>query len=352
MRSPLYPTIIHRKLNAPPGMSVSIIHRADSQFPFLHDTMVVKFGEKLLVAWYHCTEDEIVGETSIRGIWSHNQGKTWSKIETIAYDHTGQGIHYVPVSFSVEGENIWAYVTKMRAHDEPIGYVVYKYDDINWIRKDERDDPILINTIPQKLTDNRIIVGGRMALNPGEKPLIPIIAQSEIYKNEPAKWEITKLLGPWNHDEFKLQCPETAVAVNNDSIHVYVRNDVGPAQYYHSEDFGNEWNGPYDCLLPIGRSKIYAGCLPNGKIYLVYNELNSKLDRSQLVLSIQEELNSNYYISYVLRNGYDSSLCAGPYWHYPCVAVDENYMFISCTTSSNSVYRNAALISVPLAEII
>lgn len=352
MQKFLHQTVPPRMINALPGMNVQIVHRADNQFPFLHDTMVVKFGTKLLVAWYNCTENEIVGITTIRGIWSNDQGKTWSKTEQIAHDNIGQGIHYVPVSFSVEGGNIWAYVTKMKAHDEPTGYVVFKYDGSNWIKEDEREDLILINTIPQKLANNRMVVGGRMALNQGEHPLIPIIAQSEIYNNEPANWKITKLPGPWNHNEFKLKYPETAVAVNNHNIHAYVRNDDGPAQYFYSNDFGNKWNGPNDCLLPIGHSKIYAGYLPNEKIYLVYNELNFKLDRSRLVLSIQEQPNSNDYVCYVLRDGYDNLLDAGPYWHYPCVTIDENYMYISCTASSNSVKRNAALISIPLAEII
>ena len=49
------------------GLRAQIVHRADQEFPFLHDTMIVPLGGRLLMAWYNCSENEIVGRTIIRG---------------------------------------------------------------------------------------------------------------------------------------------------------------------------------------------------------------------------------------------------------------------------------------------
>ncbi len=43
------------------GLRAQIVHRADQEFPFLHDTMIVPLGGRLLMAWYNCSENEIVG---------------------------------------------------------------------------------------------------------------------------------------------------------------------------------------------------------------------------------------------------------------------------------------------------
>ena len=39
------------------GLRAQIVHRADQEFPFLHDTMIVPLGGRLLMAWYNCSEN-------------------------------------------------------------------------------------------------------------------------------------------------------------------------------------------------------------------------------------------------------------------------------------------------------
>ena len=58
----------------PTGMKATIVHKADAAFPFLHDTMVVPLLGKIFMAWYNCSEAEIVGRTVIRGCWSDDGG--------------------------------------------------------------------------------------------------------------------------------------------------------------------------------------------------------------------------------------------------------------------------------------
>lgn len=52
------------------GLRARIVHRSGPEFPFLHDTMIAPLGGRLLMAWYNCSENEIVGRTIIRGRWS------------------------------------------------------------------------------------------------------------------------------------------------------------------------------------------------------------------------------------------------------------------------------------------
>lgn len=100
------------------GLRAQIVHRADQEFPFLHDTMIVPLGGRLLMAWYNCSENEIVGRTIIRGRWSADHGQTWSEPEIICEDVRPEH-HMVPVTFTEENGEIWAYVTRMSSHDRP-----------------------------------------------------------------------------------------------------------------------------------------------------------------------------------------------------------------------------------------
>ena len=83
------------------GLRAQIVHRADQEFPFLHDTMIVPLDGRLLMAWYNCSENEIVGRTIIRGRWSADHGQTWSEPEIICEDVRPEH-HMVPVTFTEE----------------------------------------------------------------------------------------------------------------------------------------------------------------------------------------------------------------------------------------------------------
>ena len=158
------------------GLRAQIVHRADQEFPFLHDTMIVPLGGRLLMAWYNCSENEIVGRTIIRGRWSADHGQTWSEPEIICEDVRPEH-HMVPVTFTEENGEIWAYVTRMSSHDRPTGYVCVQYDHGQWKLRQEREELVLINTLPQE-TDGEWIAGGRMAAKPGELPLIPVVVRA------------------------------------------------------------------------------------------------------------------------------------------------------------------------------
>lgn len=325
-----------------------IVHRADETFPFLHDTMIARLGGRLLLAWYNCTEDEIVGRTVIRGRWSDDDGCTWSEPEIICED-TENGRHMVPVTFSEHNGGIWAYVTEMSAHDRPTGYVCMKYENGTWKCCEKRSDLVLINTLPQLNGQNEWIAGGRMAHQAGELPWVPVVAHAS--PASPADWQISPLPGPWQENQFPLYYPETALLVQKNIVDAYARNDAGPAWTWRSTDGGHTWSSPQESALPIAPAKMYGGSLPDGRQYLIYNELTEQKDRSKLVLAIRSHADAPFQTACVLADGADDGIDGGPYWHYPCACISNHWLHISCTSSAHSIVRHAALFSLPLEQL-
>ena len=327
-----------------PGMRVQIVERASDEFPFLHDTMIAPLGGRLFMAWYSCTEAEIVGRTVIRGRWSSDNGRTWSAPEILCED--AEGRHMVPVTFSEYEGEIWAYVTQMSAHDRPVGYVCARYEGSRWIVRERRSDLLLLNTLPQNV-GNRWIAGGREADRIGELPLIPVVA---IADREPcARWRTVRLVGSGRDDS--LQYPETAVLVDGMAVDAIVRNEAGAMQAFESLDGGVHWSGPAECDMPIAPAKMYGGSLPDGRQYFLYNEATEDRARSRLVLAVRSGHGAPFERSWLLADGFDRALEAGPNWHYPCACIVDGWMQVSCTASDQSVRRNGALFSFPIDAI-
>ncbi|MBQ4047615.1 MAG: exo-alpha-sialidase [Clostridia bacterium] len=327
-----------------PLQTKQIVHRADAEFPFLHDTVIAHLGGRLLLAWYNCTENEIEGRTVIRGRWSDDGGKTWGEPEIICED-TKHGLHMVPVTFSEYGGEIWAYVTEMTGHDRPAGYVCVCYENGVWVTKEHRDDLLLINTLPQ-LWRGKWVVGGRMADQTGELPLVPVVAFAE--PAAPANWEIVALSGPWDRGEYPFDYPETTVLAAEEKLVAVTRNDSGIAHFSESTD-GKIWSEVAPCDMPILPAKMYSGTLADGRQFLVYNEYIKEDDRSRLILALRDGADQPFTKAWMLADGFDAELGAGPNWHYPCVSVVGNTMYVSCTVSKEeSIERHAALFTLPV----
>lgn len=327
-----------------PGLERSIAHRADGEFPFLHDTMLTAHGGRLLMAWYNCTEDEIAGRTVIRGRWSDDGGRTWSRPEVICEDASGQR-HMVPVTFTAQGDDMWAYVTEMTAHDVPTGYVLMRREGDAWRRQGRRDGRLLINTIPV-LWRGVWVAGGRMSAACGALPLVPVVVWADA--NQPADWRISPLSGPWDRGEYY---PETAVLPCKDAVEAIVRNDNGPAQLYRGDPVTGAWTREGDCPLPVGAAKVCAGELHDGRQYVIYNEALPGKARTRLVISLRDGEDEPFSRTWLLADGTDAQTGGGPNWHYPCACMVGDRLLVSCSSSGEGVVRHAALIGMDMAGL-
>ncbi len=337
----------------------SIIHRADDEYSFLHDTMLAFFGDRLLCAWYNSSEDEIQGKTVIRGRWSDDLGQTWSEPELIAQAEPGSGLHMVPAIFSEENGKFFAYITEMTAHDLPVGYRTYRYEGGAWAQISRSDAPALFNAQPVRLADGRMLSAGRMSAQPGSLPLIPCVMSSEA--SAPAEWQIQPLPGPWLEGEYPLEYPETTLIVDkallSDAapapgcrrVTAVTRSDCGLMQAFESADAGYTWSGPADLSLPVTPAKLCGGTLKCGMQYLIYNESPASPGRSRLVISVRKSNASPFRRAAVLFDGADETLGGGPNWHYPCAVERDGYLYVSCTSSHpDSIRRHAALAVLPV----
>lgn len=333
----------------PTGMKATIVHKADAAFPFLHDTMVVPLLGKIFMAWYNCSEAEIVGRTVIRGCWSDDGGEHWSIPEIIAEDVTEGGLHYVPVTFHEFEGKAYAYITIMKSHDRPLGYECRVYETGLWNVVKKYEDPLLFNTLIQELPNGMIAAAGRIASRTGELPLIPSVMLAE--KQEPATWRIQRLPGPWLTGDYSLPYPETALLIQDGLLTAIVRGEE-KAEAYFSQNQGIDWEGPYDTGLPVAGSKMYGGMLSNGIKYFIFNQRTDTNDRSRLVMIIQPKDKKCFTRLYVLQEGYNKKLDAGPYWHYPCACEYKNILFISCTSSSEEKnVRHGILFRIPIENL-
>ena len=334
----------------PTGMKTSIPYRGTEDFPFLHDTMVSILGERLLCAWYACSENEIVGKTLIRGMWSKDHGETWGPIETIAEAEPGSGLHMVPAVFYEDHGQILALVTTMSAHDRPTGYVCLEYIDGKWTRLYEKQDLVLFNTNPVALPDGTWISAGRMSSHIGGLPLIPVVMKTR--PEHPMDWEIIPLSGPWNYNVFPLDFPETTILPGGSRLTAITRNDHGKAQVFESYDFGRTWSSPVNSQLPIGASKLCGGQLSDGRQYLIYNERIPAGGRERLVIALRSDSDHAFEHVLTLRCGQDAELSGGPWWHYPCACEQDGYLFVSCTSSAPGVIRRSAgFMRIPISSL-
>lgn len=329
----------------PVGLTAAVLHRADEEFPFLHDTMITTLGGKLFAAWYNCTEDEIAGRTVIRGCWLKDDGTPETGLQVVAED---EHFHAVPVTFFEENGGFYAFATRMTGHDVPVGYMVTEYVDGAWKIVHTGETPVLLNTLPLRLRDGRWLLCGRVAGKKGEHPLIPCAVTCTSVLEE---LRLHPMPGVWNRGKYPLPYPETTMIADKGRIHTLVRNEHGPALCFESTDSAASWSSAQESTLPAAPVKMCAGRLSDGRQYVLFNEKTERNDRSRLVMALRKDMDSDFDRLYLLRDGFDEQLNAGPYWHYPCACEKDGVLHITCTVSEEGIVRHAALLRVPVASL-
>ena len=329
----------------PDGLTRVCVHRGGGEYPFLHDTSVTVLDGRLFLAWYQCTEGEIEGKTGISGCWS-DDGINWSEPETVISD---SDCHYVPAAFYQAEDGLpHGLVTCMTGHDRPFKVVEVRRENGQWKRYKEHGISFLFNTAPRQLPDGSWISGGRFPAAEGELPLIPAAAKRCAGSEE---WQLLPFPGPWEEGNFPLKYPETALFFADGAWHAVARCDGGAAYTYRAGADGTGWKFTGETNLPAIGAKWYAGNLPDGRDYLLFNELAAGDERLRLVLLVREQGAEAFSKRFVLADGWDESLSCGPYWHYPSACVFEDALYVSCTSNKEESVRNAACIRVPLKSL-
>jgi BNR repeat-like domain len=335
----------HESLRFADGAADVMVHRAGADgYGFLHDAAIIHHDGGLFAAWYNCPDGEIEGESLIRGRTSLDGGLSWSDPEVVASDAQGAGIFYVPVALLSHGGVLHAYVANMIGHDLVTACEVFVADETEtsrrWKSRGHVAGPFLPNSSPARMPDGCFIVGGRMADDPGGKPLTPAVALSD-GSNLTAPWTTVPLPCP-----LELPYPETALVVDQDEILALVRNDHGSPLLFVSSDCGRAWSGPLDHNFPMGASKMCGGMLSTGQRYIIAN-MPTDGYRDLLVIATSRPRESVFSTMWKVRDGFAESLDAGPEWSYPSAIEWNGHLYIVYTSEK----RHCVMTVIPVAAL-
>jgi hypothetical protein len=334
------------------GARDTMVHRAGSDgYDFLHDAAIVAHDGALHAAWYNCPQGEIVGEALIRGRTSRDNGQTWSDVEVIAADRDKSGTFYVPVQLLSYQGRLYAFVANMVGHDLVTRCEVFVRDDLDgeatWESCGPIADAFLPNCAPVHMDDGSFIMAGRVATTPGTKPLIPAVAISS-GSDVTGAWEIVRLLPRGMlPDGAQMPYPETTVIVEHNKVSAVVRNDLGNALIFFSDDYGRTWSPPSEQSFPIGAAKICAGKLSTSQRYLISNTRTDEY-RDLLTIAVTRPGDLAFSMIWKIRDGYADGLCAGPEWSYPCAVEHDGTLHIVYTSEKH----HCALTAIPVESLL
>lgn len=335
----------------PVGIEHLSVERSDSdRFHFLHDPAIAAHKGILFAAWYNCPDQEIVGESLIRGRRSTDGGRTWSAVEVIAEDREGTGVFYVPVQLLSHQGALYAFVGKMTGHDLITACLACVLDERTdtWTKRGEIADLFLPNCGPVKMADGNWIMAGRVAARLGRRPLIPAVAISAGDKLT-ERWRVV----PLRAEEMPAgQHPETTVVVEGSEIVALSRNSLAPAPFvYASEDFGRTWREIARPGFSAVTSKLYAGMLSTGQYYVVFNYPMPGKDggnnRGVLALAVSHPGEMAWSRVWKIQDNAPGHPRSS---HYPC-AIEDGGRLLVVYTAGLGGRRQCELAAVPLASL-
>jgi len=336
----------------PDGIRHVRVERSDSdRYKFLHDPAIEFHEGVLFAAWYNCPEHEIVGESLIRGRRSPDGGGTWTALEVIASDTSGDGTYYVPAQLLSHGGVLHAFVGKMRGgHDLIESCAVYVLDEAanRWQPHGEIADLFLPNCRPIRMDDGNWIMAGRAASRAGVKPLIPAVAISK-GDDLTGRWTVVPLQG----EMASAACPETSVWVEGRSVLALTRNDTGAVPFvYSSQDHGRTWTAVEQHPLRASAAKVYAGHLSTGQRYAVFNlpAEGEKGFRSRETLVIRVGRPGELAAANTWRVQARTASDSPPAFHYPCAVEHDGRLHVIYTVGT-AAPRQCELAIIPIASL-
>lgn len=333
----------------PSNHTSGIIHDSKMETrSFLHDTMMVSYQNRIYMAWYSNPRAEIEDDTKIIGRWTEDGGISWADPFVIAQDdgQSEQAYHYVPVSFLVKDDILYAIITKMTRHDRPVTVGLYQlvYQDGHeqWIYLQDvisESDNIsfIANHNAILLPNGNYIISGRYQMPRNQFPNIPAVIISD--GDDITNWRLVPMMNTTLSGY-----PETSVTLDeNDNLIAVTRHDGNPSLIFFSQDYGETWSDPIENPLPALGAKLYIITLSNGKIAVTFNSRDPGNSRTRLALAI---INPETYVIeniYTVAKGHISH---GQFYHYPSMIEKNGTLYISCTISDSANQRSAFLIEI------
>jgi len=340
------PTLDAEKLEILPGVEASWVFKPTKEHAFLHETAIISYHGILFASWYNCQENELEGQTIIRGKRSNDGGKTWSDVEVLAEDPDGK-IMYCPPVYGICHDTLYLMVNQMVSADHIHSLDLYRFDEADgefhfrW----SKPIPFKLNTNVYNLENGKLLLAGRVGKQ-DEFPDTPAVLISDSGQID-ADWRIVKLQeNRMLPDGSMLIHPETSAIINGQDCVVFCRNDQRRVPLmYISNDHGEHWSGPIAHDVPFSNSKIYSGMLSNGASYIIGN---MHPGRNLLAIFFTKPGERVFSHGGYLRKDEDQMLGAFPQWSYPVATEWNNHLYVIYTTGTKP--RGAMLSVVPIVS--
>lgn len=340
-------------LNEPAGMVKRIVQDGRTDIlPFLHDVALASWRGRLYEAWYNSTSAEICGSSLIRGRFSCDGGVNWSDPVTIVGEMGENERHFVPADLFVHQDALYALITTMSGKNLTESVELYRQRDdpmVPWEHVSNVGEGFICNTPPRLLPNGNYIVGAWMPMKE-ESPAFPAVLISQ-GSDIARPWRCVFLYDPMHPLAPKPLCPEVTVDAEGMRCVAHVRNDCAHPLVFVSEDGGDSWSSPVVNDMPINGSKMFAGRLPDGRHYLIYNHEKGRWVRTLLLMAVSEPGAERYSRVYKLLDGHDESLNRGRIWFYPSACVQNGRLHVGCTLQETTDQRSAILCSIPLDSL-
>lgn len=323
------------------------LHAPTEDNRFLHEAAIIEFKGVLYASWYNCEKFELKGRTPIRGRRSYDGGKTWSDVEVIADDPSGN-ILFCPPVYGIDNGKLYMLLNEMVGPDliHALDLYVLNEDTDRFEMLWSRPLPFKLNTNVYTLSNGKLMLPGRIAELDGF-PNTPAVLISDSGKID-AEWRLVKIAenGDLPNGK-KLVHPELSAIIDGETVYIFSRNDENRVPLlYVSYDNCETWSGLISHDIPFSNSKIYSGTLSNGRNYVIGN-IYPKRTRLAILLTDKSSLKFNR--GYLLQDNSSFDGYNGNQWSYPSAFEANGKLYVIYTADSDRCggSRGAVLSVVP-----
>ena len=324
-----------------------IYHGSADAFAYNHHHAISKLKDQYVASWSAARRDEDVPGQQVHYALSQD-GKHWSPESVLVATEPTSGIVRNNAGLCADAGRLYDFVgvaEGARAATDPsltsfvadhIRLDVYVTEDgINWKERQSIAENIYLFEGPHRLRDGGHLCGGSAFLGVQE-PLALLWQPGQELDSPPQVIHI-----PWTDRRIR-PVQGTWYQTDDGRIWMYFR-DVGFSTRLAltwSDDGGQTWTDLALTDMPNTMSRASAGRLNDGRCYIIGNNYDRMLDRSQLQIALSDD-GYSFDRMHTLIEGITHRRIDGVHkedgWHYPNSLADGDDLFVIFSVNKEDI---------------